>query len=210
MENKKNSIKAIIFDLGGVLIDLNFDACVNEFKKSLGFERITEILDKYHQRGIYGDMEEGKISADEFRAAILRESRKGSTPEMIDRCIDVFLTGMDDYKVDLLKELSGKYDLYILSNNNPIAMNRSHKLWEEKGLDYKNIFKEEFISCEMHMLKPGQEIYLEAIRRTGRKPEEILFVDDSLSNVEAAKKAGMNADLYIPGHDLRALIEAWL
>ncbi|MBQ1751026.1 MAG: HAD-IA family hydrolase, partial [Bacteroidales bacterium] len=51
---------------------------------------------------------------------------------------------------------------------------------------------------------------LEAIRRTGRKPEEILFVDDSLSNVEAAKKAGMNADLYIPGHDLRALIEAWL
>ena len=182
MENKKNSIKAIIFDLGGVLIDLDFDACVNEFKKSLGFERITEILDKYHQRGIYGDMEEGKISADEFRAAILRESRKGSTPEMIDRCIDVFLTGMDDYKVDLLKELSGKYDL----------------------------FKEEFISCEMHMLKPGQEIYLEAIRRTGRKPEEILFVDDSLSNVEAAKKAGMNADLYIPGHDLRALIEAWL
>ena len=102
------------------------------------------------------------------------------------------------------------YLVCILSNNNPIAMNRSHKLWEEKGLDYKNIFKEEFISCEMHMLKPGQEIYLEAIRRTGRKPEEILFVDDSLSNVEAAKKAGMNADLYIPGHDLRALIEAWL
>jgi putative hydrolase of the HAD superfamily len=203
-------IKAIVFDLGGVLIDLDFDACVNAFKEQLGFERITDILDKWRQRGIYGDMEEGKITADEFRTEVLKESREGSTPDMIDKCIDVFLTGMDDYKVDLLKELSRKYDLFILSNNNPIAMNRSHKIWEEKGLDYKTVFKEEFISCEMHLMKPGQEIFLEAIRRIGRKPEELLFIDDSLSNVEAAKKAGMNADLYIPKEDLRKLIEAWL
>lgn len=203
-------IKAIIFDLGGVLVDLDYDACVKKFKELLGFDRITEILDKSHQKGIFGDMEEGKITSDEFRAEILKDCREGSSPEMIDECIAAFLTGMEDYKVDLLSEMSLKYDLYILSNNNPIAMTRSHKLWEEKGLDFKTVFKEEFISCEMHLMKPGQEIYREAIRRTGVKPEEILFIDDSLTNVEAAKKAGMKADLYIPGQDLRELIEAWL
>ena len=54
-------IKAIIFDLGGVLVDLDYDACVKKFKELLGFDRITEILDKSHQKGIFGDMEEGKI-----------------------------------------------------------------------------------------------------------------------------------------------------
>lgn len=203
-------IKAIIFDLGGVLVDLDFDACLRGFKERLGFDRITEILDRSHQKGIYGEMEEGIITAEEFRSAVLKESREGSTPEMIDQCIDDFLTSMEDYKADLLKDLSGKYDLYLLSNNNQIAMNRSYKIWNEMGLDHEKIFKEEFLSYKMHLMKPGQEIYLEAIRRTGRKPEELLFIDDSQANVDAAKKAGMNADLYIPGQDLRKLIEAWL
>ena len=65
-------IRAIVFDLGGVLIDLDFDSCVRSFREIPGYERITELLDLSHQKGIYGDMEAGLITTDEFRAEVLR------------------------------------------------------------------------------------------------------------------------------------------
>ena len=70
-------VKAIVFDLGGVLIDLDFDRSVRAFREILGYEKITEILDLYHQKGIYGEMEGGQITADEFRAEVLKDSRPG-------------------------------------------------------------------------------------------------------------------------------------
>ena len=71
-------IKAIVFDAGGVLLNLNLEACKTAFKDILGYYKIDELLDPCHQKGIYGDMEEGKITADEFRTQVLAESRPGS------------------------------------------------------------------------------------------------------------------------------------
>ena len=64
-------VKAIVFDIGGVLVDLDLNRCIRAFREILGFERITEILDASHQKGIYGDMEAGLLSADRFRELIL-------------------------------------------------------------------------------------------------------------------------------------------
>ena len=197
--------KAIFFDIGGVLIDLDFEACLRAFREILGFERIDEILNPYKQRGIFGDMEGGRITADEFRTAILAESREGAVPEDVDRCLEHFLTGMDPKKVPLLKELSARLPLFTLSNNNPIAMGLSRKVFAENGLAWENIFTDNFISCDMKMEKP---IYAEAIRRSGFAPEDILYIDDGTANVEAGLKAGLKTVLYVAGEDLRALIEA--
>jgi putative hydrolase of the HAD superfamily len=114
--------KAIVFDLGGVLIDLDFDRCVKAFREILGYERITDLLDLYHQKGIYGDMEAGLITADEFRAEVLRESRPGCIPADVDRAMAGLLVGMDPRKVQLLEELSRRFPLYGLSNNNEISV----------------------------------------------------------------------------------------
>ena len=199
--------KAIIFDLGGVLVDLDMEACRRAFREELGFARITEILDPCHQKGIFMEMEAGRISADEFRTAVLAESRPGARPEDIDRCIGALLVKMDAYKVTLLERLATQYDLYILSNNNPISMPLCNDTMAKAGLDWQRVFKEEFVSCYMKMLKPGQEIFREAIRRTGVAPGEILFIDDSPRNVEAAAAAGMRSALYVQGEDLEELIE---
>lgn len=200
-------IKAIVFDMGGVLIDLDVENCIRAFKEILGFDRITEILDPSHQKGIYGDMEAGLVSAEEFRAAILSESRPGCTAEDVDRSMAALLVGIEPYKVDLLNRLALRYPLYVLSNNNEISMARFHAIFEEAGLAWWRLFREEFVSCRMKMLKPGQEIFRECTRRMGFSPEEILFIDDSMRNVEAAREAGWQAAYYRQGSDLRLIFE---
>ena len=162
-------IRAIVFDLGGVLIDLDFDNCVRSFREILGYERITEILDLSHQKGIYGDMEAGLISEDDFRAAVLEDSRPGCVPADVDRAMAGLLTGMDPAKVTLLEHLAEKYPIYGLSNNNEISTARMHEIYEENGLDWRRVFRKEFLSCRMKMMKPGREIF-DAAEERGRRP----------------------------------------
>ena len=199
-------IKAIVFDIGGVLIGLNMGRCIQTFRDVLGFERITELLDPYHQKGIYGDMEAGILSADEFRARVLADSRPGCKPEDVDRCMYSLLTGMEQDTVNTVKELAGRYPLYLLSNNNPIAMAYILDMFRENGLDPETTFKDQFISCEMKLLKPSREIYEESVRRTGLSAGEILFIDDNETNVQAAREAGLQARLFVPGTKLSLLL----
>lgn len=202
-------VRAIVFDMGGVLIDLDPKACIQAFLDILGYERIKELIDPYHQKGIYGELEEGSISADEFRAAVLAESRPGCRPEDVDRCMDAMITGMEPYKADLLRELSRKYPLYLLSNNNEMARIRFHKILSDLGLDWRSVFREEFCSFQMKRLKPDPEFFKEAVRRMGLPPEEILFVDDSPVNVDVARSIGINAVLCPQGGDLRKVFEGF-
>ena len=125
-------IKAIVFDLGGVLFDLDTDACIRAFREGLGFEKIVEILDKCHQKGIIGQLECGDLSADEFRAEVLRDSRPDAVPADVDRAFCALLADFPQDKADLIRDLSKQYALYILTNNNPITMGRSHEMMEEK------------------------------------------------------------------------------
>ena len=202
--------KAIVFDLGGVLIDLDTGRCIRAFEEKLGYERIRELLDPCHQKGIYGDMEAGLITEDEFRAEVLRESRPGSVPADVDRCMAELLAGMDPAKVMLLERLSRDYPLYALSNNNEISVKRMHEIYEENGLDWRRIFRKEFISSRMKLLKPSRAIFRAAASEIGVPPEDILFIDDSESNVEAARAAGWNAVLYVQGTDLAACVGNYL
>ena len=195
-------VSAIVFDLGGVLIDLDYDSCVRSFREVLGYERITELLDLSHQKGIYGDMEAGLITADEFRAEVLRESRPGCVPADVDRAMAGLLVGMDPKKVPLLERLAEKYALYGLSNNNEISVARMHAIYEENGLDWQRVFRKEFISSRMKLLKPSRAIFDAAAAEIGFPPAEILFVDDSQRNVDGARSAGWQAALYVQGTDL--------
>lgn len=199
-------IKAIVFDIGGVLVNLNMDGCIRAFRENLGFERITELLDPYHQKGVYGDMEAGLVSADDFRAEVLRDSRPGSKPEDVDRSMFALLSGMEADTVETVKAFTGRYPLYLLSNNNPISMGHILRMFRDYGIDPDTTFREQFISCEMKLLKPSAQIYEEAVARIGLPAREILFIDDNDANVEAARKVGLQARVYVAGTKLSALL----
>ena len=199
-------IKALIFDMGGVLVDLDIEGSKKVFKEKLGYYDIDQIIDACHQKGIYGDLEEGTLSADEFRAIVLAGSRPGASADEVDEAMSHILVGIEPSKVQLLKDLSEKYDLYMLSNNNPICLPFSSKMFDDAGIPLKDIFIKCFFSFEMKALKPSKTFYQAVVREIGIPAEQMLFIDDSMTNVEGSIAAGLPAVYYKPGTDLGAVV----
>ena len=192
--------------MGGVLVDLDIEGCKNAYKQLLGYHRIDELIDPCHQKGIYGDLEEGTLSAEDFRAAVLAESEPGSRAELVDEAMWHILSGISPYKAELLNKLAESYDLYMLSNNNPVCMPRSRRLFEEAGAPLDKVFRKCFLSYEMKALKPSEAFYKTVVSEIGLPAEQMIFIDDSQKNVDGAIAAGLPSVYYEPGTDLSALI----
>ncbi len=188
-------------------MDLDIEDCKNAFKAYLGYDRIDQIIDPCHQKGIYGDLEEGKLAAEEFRQIVLSESRPGSLAEDVDRAMWHILVGIEPSKISLLKRLAKEHDMYMLSNNNAICLPRSRQLFAEAGAPLEELFRKCYFSFEMKALKPSEAFYKAVMEDIGGDPERMLFIDDSQKNVEGAIKAGLPAVYYEPGTDLEALLD---
>ena len=198
--------KAIIFDMGGVLVDLDIDGCKDTFRRELDYQNIDKIIDPCHQKGIWGDLEEGVLSAEEFRKTVLAESRPGATDKDVDEAMSKILVGIAPYKADLLRKMKEGYDLYMLSNNNAICLPYSSAMFTEAGVPLATTFIRCFMSFEMKALKPSADFYKRVMAEIGRPSDELLFIDDSQKNVDGAIAAGLPAVYYEPGTDLAALL----
>lgn len=198
--------RAVIFDMGGVLVDLDIEGCKTAFKRILDYQKIDEIIDPCHQKGIWGDLEEGVLSADEFRKIVLSGSRPGAVPQEVDEAMSYILVGIEPYKVELLRKLEASHDLYMLSNNNEISIKRSSEMFADAGIPMDKIFCKCFLSYQMKALKPSAAFYKRVMEEIGRPSDELLFIDDSQTNVDGAIAAGLPAVYYKPGSDLAALL----
>lgn len=198
--------KAIIFDMGGVLVDLDIEGCKAAFRRILDYQNIDNIIDACHQKGIWGQLEEGVLSADEFRRAVLADSRPDAVSTDVDEAMSYILVGIEPYKVDLLKRLAESYDLYMLSNNNAISIIRSSGMFADAGIPLDVIFRKCFLSYQMKVLKPSASFYKKVMEEIGRPSDEMIFIDDSRRNVDGAIEAGLPAVYYEPGSDLSSLL----
>ena len=195
--------------MGGVLIDLDMDGCRKAFVENLGFNEIYEILDACHQKGIIGDLEEGLVGADEFRAYVLERSRPGVMPHQVDEAFWHILLSIAPEKISLLKRLAQKYDLYMLSNNNPVCLPRAEVMFKEAGFPMYENFKKCYMSYQMRALKPSEKFYKAVVADIALSADDMIFVDDSQKNVDGAIAAGLPAVYYEPGTDLgKVLAEA--
>lgn len=192
--------------MGGVLVDLDIEGCKDSFRKNLEYHDIDRIIDPCHQKGIWGDLEEGLLEADEFRRIILADSCPGAGPQDVDEAMARILVGISPYKAELLKRMSAGYDLYMLSNNNSICLPYSSAMFTDAGIPLSDIFRKCFFSFEMKALKPSREFYKRVMEEIGGPAENMLFIDDSRTNVDGAVAAGLPAVCYEPGTDLSALL----
>ena len=199
-------ITTIIFDLGGVLMDLDKNACIRAFQ-AIGFKDIDEYLDIYlPKEGVFKQLEQGQIGTDEFHEGVRKLIGRSVTDESIDDAYREMLAGIPGYKLEMLRQLKEHYQILLLSNTNPIMMDYIRKTYfMDEGVSWKNYFDELFLSYELKMTKPDPAIFKEVIRRSGIHPETTFYLDDSPRNIEAGKSFGLKTYTVQPHEDFRFL-----
>lgn len=200
-------IRNLIFDFGGVIVDLDFSRTVNAFRAA-GFFDIEERLSAIKQDKIFLQYEVGEVSTKYFR----RKLRKHLSSSLFDKDIDymwnAMLVGIPSYKLDLLLELKEEYKLYLLSNTNELHWEYAQNcLFNYKNYTWNDFFKKVYLSFQMHLDKPSPEIYQAMMKDAGIKPDESLFIDDIELNCDGARQAGLNAVQYRIEDDLRKYFE---
>ena len=200
-------IKNIVFDLGGVLVDLDFKAAINGLQQA-GFANVKEQLMAFDQGGIFQKFELGEMTAEEFRTAIRENSTVTLTDEEIDALWNAMLLEIPREKLELILNLRGKYMVYLLSNTNSIHWDYVCKnAFNYRGFRVNDYFEETFLSYEMHLAKPNKAIFEKVLHDANLLPEETLFIDDSEANCKAAEEVGIHAHHYHIGDDLSQIFE---
>lgn len=184
-------IKNIVFDLGGVIMTLDPAEALRRFK-ALGLSDAERYLDAYTQSGIFGNLEEGKITAEDFRSKLSSLTGHELT---FDECKHAWLGYRKDVprrNLDLLKELRAKdYRLILLSNTNPFMMDWAlSSEFDGKGSSLNDYFDALYLSYRLGIMKPAPDFFRQVLDNESILPEETLFVDDGPRNVEAAGKLG--------------------
>ncbi|MDR1593619.1 MAG: HAD family phosphatase [Prevotellaceae bacterium] len=189
-------IKNIVFDFGGVIVELNRPAAVKKFKE-LGIGNIEELLDPYRQKGIFRFLEEGSISREDFYKEIRKITGKNIAEKDIDQGFHDFLMPVDQKKLDYILELSKKYKVLLLSNTNDITMSwaRSEK-FSPAGKPINYYFNELYLSYQLGCMKPDLVIFRMINKLAGIDPVETLFIDDSEANIAAGKTMGFKTFLF--------------
>lgn len=200
------NIKNIVFDLGGVLIDLDFKSAINGLQKA-GFTNVKEQLQAFDREGIFQKFELGEISADEFRASIRENSNVSLTDEEVDSLWNLMLLEIPREKLELILDLRSKYMVYLLSNTNSIHWDYVCKnAFNYRGFRMDDYFEETFLSYEMHLAKPDKAIFETMLNDANLLPEETLFIDDLEANCKAAEEVGIHAHHYHIGDDLSKIL----
>lgn len=184
-------IKNIVFDLGGVIMTLDPAEALRRFK-ALGLSDAERYLDAYTQSGIFGNLEEGKITAEDFCSKLSSLTGHELT---FDECKHAWLGYRKDVpqrNLDLLKELRAKgYRLILLSNTNPFMMDWALSCeFDGKGSSLNDYFDALYLSYRLGIMKPAPDFFRQVLDNENILPEETLFVDDGPRNVEAAGKLG--------------------
>ena len=196
-------VKDIIFDLGGVLLDLNMQG-VGEACKRLGinpelfFVKADEENTSTVCHGISASKaitayQVGEMTSEAFLALVLSYCDEGITRDDVIEAWNACIGIIPRERLDMILELRRKgYHTHLLSNTNDLHWEEiKRRYFSTEGYTCQDLFDHIFVSHEMHLAKPEPEIYLEAVRRIGRPAAECLFIDDALVNVEAAQKEGL-------------------
>ncbi|PKQ62868.1 hypothetical protein BZG02_11785 [Labilibaculum filiforme] len=188
---KYNSIPNIIFDLGGVLLNIDTDQAVKSFKE-IGLTDVNLVKKEYETNGLFDRLEKGMISADEFRCEIRAHMKSEVTDEQINKAWCSMLLDLPYERLDLLMKLKKNHRLFLLSNTSIIHWETFIKMIQEvHGLCFSDLFEKCYCSQDMGLRKPDPKIYTTVLEKEGLIASETLFIDDMLTNIEAAQLVGM-------------------
>ena len=193
-----SNIKNLIFDFGGVIVDLDRERCINHFK-ALGASGIEQLLGYYIKTGFFQDFEKGNIGDDEFRKRLRLQLQSDASDEALNEAWCSFLVGIPTYKLKSLLQLRKKYKVFVLSNTNCLHWDYAcNEMFKYDGYKVTDYFDNIFLSFKMHDAKPNLSIFKTVLSETNINPEETLFLDDSQDNCDSAMALGIHTKLVMP------------
>lgn len=202
------NIKNIIFDLGKVLLNLDFNASIVAFQK-LGLK--TDVLDskQVYSDPVFYELEVGKVTPEEFCNRVRKVIQNpDSTDLQIEDAWYSMILDIPASRVKVVQELSKNYNVYLFSNTNKIHIECLHRAFKtEHGIDFPSLFVKDYYSHEIHERKPDLSSYQKVIELAGINPEESIFIDDLEKNIIGAQQSGLKTFWLKEGMEMTDIFE---
>jgi glucose-1-phosphatase len=189
-----SNIKNIIFDLGGVILNIDYNLTIEAFKQ-LGIKNFDLVFSQAKQSDIFDKLDKGLIGTIDFCESIRQLSNLNLKDVEIYRAWNAMLLNLPPERLPLLKAAKNYYRTYLLSNTNAIHF-EAYNNYLKLRFDIVNLspfFETEYYSHLIGMRKPEPEIFYHVLKENKLNPEETLFIDDSIQHVESAKSIGILA-----------------
>jgi FMN phosphatase YigB (HAD superfamily) len=199
-------IKNIVFDLGGVLLNIDYNKTAAEFK-NLGIENFDELFSQFTVNPLFEKLETGNISEEDFYSSIQRSSALPLTVSEIKNAWNAMLLDFRISSIKFLETIPEKYNLYLLSNTNSIHHKAFLQIFKkELGEPTPDaFFKKAYYSHLIKMRKPDPAIYRFVLNDADLIAGETLFIDDSINNIESAKEVGILTHHLLTGERIENL-----
>lgn len=201
-----SNITSIIFDLGGVLLNIDIKRTQDRFR-NLGVQNIEEFFRFAHGAGPFLDYEAGLIDDQQFVESLKRLAGLNISDQQVIDAWNALLLDFPKDRIELLKELKKKYRLFLFSNTNAIHLVTFREIYRSAygGTSLDELFEKAYYSHVIKMRKPDLAAFEFILKDSNLKAEETLFIDDFLMNVEAARLAGLRAIHLESGMDVTDL-----
>ncbi len=197
------NLKNIIFDLGGVILNIDAQLTFDAFKE-LGLN--GSFQEKKEAMDFFFNLEKGHSTPGAFRNFIRQLIGSPVSDEEIDAAWTAMLLDIPAERISYLEDLRNNFRIFLLSNTNEIHRLKFHKTFEENfGYPLDQLFERNYYSHEMGLRKPDREIFKQVLEQNRLIASETLFIDDSEENVIAAKSVGIRGLSILPGTLLETL-----
>lgn len=182
----------IIFDLGGVILNIDFKKTEAAFKQ-LGWNSFSDYISQFHISELFENYETGQIDDLQFVEGISNLMGKSAHNEHIIEAWNALLLDFPRERIKLLKNIKGSYRTFLLSNTNAIHLREfQERLHQQEGVYLEDLFEKAYYSHVVKMRKPSAAIFELVLRENNLDAAETLFIDDTASNFDEAKKLGIH------------------
>jgi len=205
---KKREFINIVFDLGGVIIDIDINSTINALKQTLNLTPDIEPL-KIMEMSIFRQYETGAINSSEFINRLSQLSDTTVAPDLIINAWNAMLISIPEKRIRLIENLAQRFRLFVLSNTNALHA----KKFEGMISDYENLsllFEKVYYSHLIGYRKPHAKAFTAVIDDSGIQPSETLFVDDLEANITMARQLHFQTLHVKNGTDITELMKPLL
>jgi putative hydrolase of the HAD superfamily len=186
------NIDTIIFDLGGVILNLDYQKTINAFQE-LGSTDFEEMYAQAQQNDLFDKYETGEISSQHFVNSLLPFVKERTSPNKVVHAWNAMILDFPLERLNLLDALKEKYSTYLLSNTNELHLQEVKKaLKKVTDRNLESYFTKAYFSHEINLRKPNKEIFDFVCLENSLQPDRTLFIDDTIGHVNGSIQSGIN------------------